>query len=160
MEPKECPLCGEEREWRIISDAPDAEAELIHPSTGTTLCQPEGENKVGICVECGGRVRELDNGSVFHVDSNVNGDCPADEAVEAELAEGMKQMRIVNLVDSGLLWLINKVVFHPRGYMLGAANPDDPGGPFLLMGDGSQPVVFGKDIDEGELFDRVKEFMP
>lgn len=38
--------------------------------------------------------------------------------------------------NAGLLWLINTVVFHPRGYAIGiGVNPDDG---WMLLGDGRE----------------------
>lgn len=82
------------------------------------------------------------------------------------------------LRDSGLLWLINRVVFHPRGYALGLAyepHPDHPlvsGGTvtgWTLQGDGSAPWSMGElppelaalgFKSEDELFRLVKELLP
>jgi hypothetical protein len=60
------------------------------------------------------------------------------------------------LVDSGLLWLINRSVFHPRGYAL-AVSEDG----WDLLGDGTDPWHF--ELPEGmedELFQKVKELLP
>ncbi|MEV2239515.1 hypothetical protein [Micromonospora sp. NPDC049891] len=53
------------------------------------------------------------------------------------------------LRDSGLLWLINAAVFHPRGYAL-ALHVDDGGDVtgWSLMGDGSEPWQYGDDMHE------------
>lgn len=48
----------------------------------------------------------------------------------------------------GMLWLINRCVFHPRGFALGV-DPAKPG-EFVLLGDGSEPWHFDIDDDEGE----------
>jgi hypothetical protein len=50
-----------------------------------------------------------------------------------------RQGRPVRLRDDGLLWYINRCVFHPRGYAL------------ALDGDGS---------DETDLLRQIKELMP
>jgi hypothetical protein len=66
------------------------------------------------------------------------------------------QLWVKDLRESGLLWLINRVVFHPRGFALGMAYRDD--GEFIgwaLQGDGSEPWRF--DGDEDDLFRRVEE---
>lgn len=57
------------------------------------------------------------------------------------------------LRDSGLLWLINRAVFHPRGYAIGLNYRIDPerdpisaGGDctgWTLLGDGSEPWSMG-----------------
>jgi len=78
--------------------------------------------------------------------------------------------------DTGLLWLINRTVFHPRGYALflhyeDRENPLAPGGVATgwgLMGDGSEPWKFGDPPEEAlalgaktedELFQMVKELL-
>lgn len=57
-----------------------------------------------------------------------------------------------DLRTTGLLWLINTTVFHPRGYAL-ALHFDDEGAAigWSLMGDGSEPWQFATDgWPEGE----------
>lgn len=63
----------------------------------------------------------------------------------------MKTQR-VDLRDDGLLWLINRVVFHPRGFGL-AMVIDDAGSclGWQLQGDGTEPWSFPVD-DEPVLF--------
>lgn len=51
----------------------------------------------------------------------------------------------VDLRKDGLLWLINRTVFHPRGYAL-AIDPEADNA-FYLMGDGSEPWRY--DLGEG-----------
>lgn len=72
------------------------------------------------------------------------------------------------LRDSGLLWLINATVFHPRGYAL-AVHRNDAGDTtgWSLLGDGAESWTFRDPDDppEGyvpidELFRRAKELMP
>jgi hypothetical protein len=55
-----------------------------------------------------------------------------------------------DLRATGLLWLINRVVFHPRGYALGLVVQGDRAIGWQLLGDGSEPWTFGG--DEGESF--------
>lgn len=45
----------------------------------------------------------------------------------------------VDLVEDGVLWLINRVVFHPRGFAL-AIDPTDR--TYTLCGDGTEPWRF------------------
>lgn len=47
---------------------------------------------------------------------------------------------VVNLQDDGILWAINRTLFHPRGFAL-AVIPDGKGGAvgFQLLGDGLVP---------------------
>lgn len=64
----------------------------------------------------------------------------------------------VDLQGHGLLWLINRTVFHPRGYALGY---DADSGDFVLLGDGSEPWTFcGDGSDEAEHLASVKMLMP
>ena len=72
------------------------------------------------------------------------------------------------LRPTGLLWLINTTVFHPRGYAL-ALHFDDDGNAtgWSLMGDGSEPWVF-LDVDQtpdgmtsiDECFRAIRETLP
>ncbi len=54
-----------------------------------------------------------------------------------------------DLRSSGLLWLINAAVLHPRGFAM-AMTFDDSGEAtgWRLLGDGSEPWRFGDDVDE------------
>ncbi|MGH3549440.1 MAG: hypothetical protein ACRDQU_15305 [Pseudonocardiaceae bacterium] len=66
--------------------------------------------------------------------------------------------RPVDIQGDGLLWLINRSVFHPRGYAL-AYDPESRG--FYLLGDGMEPWVFGGDgSDEVGHLAQVKKVMP
>lgn len=69
--------------------------------------------------------------------------------------QGMETVRKVDLINSGLLWLFNKEVFHPRGYMLGVAGSD-----LVIVGDGTQPVKFPDTTDEQHNFDAIRKLMP
>lgn len=51
------------------------------------------------------------------------------------------------LRDSGLLWLINRVVFHPRGYALFVTMRDGEPVGWGLQGDGSEVWTFSGDED-------------
>lgn len=53
------------------------------------------------------------------------------------------------LGDSGLLWLINRVVFHPRGFAL-AFTPD--GTQWQVLGDGTEPWLYEPETAEDLLF--------
>jgi hypothetical protein len=61
----------------------------------------------------------------------------------------------VDLRADGLLWLINRTVFHPRGYALGY---DEEDGSFWLLGNGTEPWEFTQ--DDTALLMRIKELMP
>lgn len=57
------------------------------------------------------------------------------------------------LRDSGLLWLINRAVFHPRGFALAVTMRDGQAVGWSLLGDGSE--VWRFDGDEDDLFERA-----
>lgn len=65
----------------------------------------------------------------------------------------------VDLQGDGLLWLINRVVFHPRGFAL-AVVPDT--GEFVLLGDGDEPWRYAiqhesdRFVNEDEKFCQVE----
>lgn len=59
-----------------------------------------------------------------------------------------EQRDIEEFRTSGLLWLVNRSVFHPRGFALAFHYDDD--GDFTgwsLLGDGSQPFAFDHDFE-------------
>ena len=68
-----------------------------------------------------------------------------------------------DLRPTGLLWLINASVFHPRGYTL-AITFDDAGEAigWQLLGDGTERWTFDRsmDADIDALFLAVRELMP
>ncbi len=69
---------------------------------------------------------------------------------------GFGTPRVVDLRADGLLWLINRVVFHPRGFALGVR--EDAAGQvsgFVLYGDGTEAHAFAYE-DEPELFAAVE----
>jgi hypothetical protein len=66
-------------------------------------------------------------------------------------------MRPVEIREDGLLWLINRVVFHPRGYSLGY---DPVTKDFALLGDGTETFTFGAESVEAPHLARIRELMP
>lgn len=56
-----------------------------------------------------------------------------------------------DLRTSGLLWLINRVVFHPRGFALGFVFHEGELAGWQLQGDGTDPFRYDNDIDERDL---------
>lgn len=73
------------------------------------------------------------------------------------------------LRPTGLLWLINTTVFHPRGYALALHYENPAGEPtgWSIEGDGTEPWVFldSDQTPEGmtsidECFRAVKEVLP
>lgn len=63
---------------------------------------------------------------------------------------------LIELRDSGLLWLINRTVFHPRGYALALITSGGQAAGWDLVGDGSEPWRFADDGHERELFERAE----
>lgn len=63
----------------------------------------------------------------------------------------------VDLNSDGILWLINRSVFHPRGYDLAY---DRESGRFWLLGDGDEPWSFARGQEDIALHARIKELMP
>lgn len=59
----------------------------------------------------------------------------------------------VDVHGDGLLWLINRVVFHPRGFALGHTPGHDAS--WVLLGDGSEPWTFSS-TDDDALFAAVE----
>lgn len=66
------------------------------------------------------------------------------------------------LRDTGLLWLFNRVVLHPRGFAMAIHLDDETGEAtgWSLMGDGSEPWHMGHgEPEEGELFAKVQSLL-
>lgn len=61
----------------------------------------------------------------------------------------------VDLLDDGLLWLINASVFHPRGFAL-AQNWET--GALTMAGDGSEPWTFPDTPEIHEKFRAAEAF--
>lgn len=64
------------------------------------------------------------------------------------MTEGGEARGFDEIRESGLLWLINKALFHPRGYAL-AWVKDENGNTegWTILGDGSEPWCFSEEID-------------
>lgn len=61
----------------------------------------------------------------------------------------------VDLFDTGVLWAINRALFHPRGFALALETDTKSGGVVLgwsLHGDGSEPWKFTDDALEDQRF--------
>ncbi|MFI6332932.1 hypothetical protein ACIBBG_32075 [Micromonospora chersina] len=56
-----------------------------------------------------------------------------------------------DLRASGLLWLINRQVFHPRGYALGVVYLEGKVAGWQILGDGRKPWRYTDDTDEAAL---------
>lgn len=61
----------------------------------------------------------------------------------------------VDLIEDGLLWLINKAVFHPRGFALAQASDHEGNITFELWGNGGEPWHF-EGFDEDAKFRAVE----
>lgn len=79
-------------------------------------------------------------------------DLPNEQAVGPEF----RPRPLDDLQASGLLWLINRTVFHPRGFSLGIAYSEGEVAGWVLQGDGRDPYRFGDDIDEQDLLAAVE----
>jgi hypothetical protein len=63
-----------------------------------------------------------------------------------------------DLRASGLLWLINRALLHPRGYALALHVEGGEAVGWSLLGDGSEPWRYDEtDVDEREPFRRLQQ---
>ena len=62
----------------------------------------------------------------------------------------------VDLRADGVLWAINRTLFHPRGFALGY---DQEKKSFMLKGDGTEPWQYASPIDEDDLFKRFETLL-
>lgn len=60
------------------------------------------------------------------------------------------------LRESGLLWLINRVAFHPRGYALALHIQDGKAVGWELLGDGGEPWQYADEVDERDALARAE----
>jgi hypothetical protein len=67
-----------------------------------------------------------------------------------------RQLSPQDVLDTGLLWAINRVLLHPRGYAL-ALNGDT--GQMTLWGNGDQPWEFRSPINEDEKMRAFNELL-
>lgn len=71
----------------------------------------------------------------------------------------MKARPLIDLSNTGLLWMINRNVFHPRGYALGLSldeNLEVNG--WVINGDGTEPYTFDIESDK-ECFAEAEAFL-
>lgn len=54
------------------------------------------------------------------------------------------------LAPSGLLWLINRVVFHPRGFALAVNREDRKAVGWTLLGNGKEVWTFETGVDDAK----------
>jgi len=79
-------------------------------------------------------------------------------------------MRFEALREHQVLWAINRVLFHPRGFALGLSYPDDvsredimahkvePIG-WVLLGDGSESWHYAESVDEDSALRTFEAFL-
>lgn len=71
------------------------------------------------------------------------------------------QRELTELRSSGLLWYINKVCLHPRGYAL-ALHVDDEDNDIVtgweILGNGTEPWQFIEEIDD-ECFPKFEQLL-
>lgn len=78
----------------------------------------------------------------------------------AQVADDDVQYSLAELREHGLLWLINRCVFHPRGYALALGTMSDgtlEG--WTLLGDGSEPWRYDDTVDEDALHAAAEAFL-
>jgi hypothetical protein len=69
----------------------------------------------------------------------------------AEPAQENLPRPMSELCDTGLLWLINRVVFHPRGWAIALhAGDDGVVTGWSLEGDGTEPWTFHEGQDQAK----------
>jgi hypothetical protein len=74
---------------------------------------------------------------------------------------GAPAFDFARLSEYGVLWLLNKAVFHPRGFALSLIYEDGKNEPrgWSIEGDGSEVWSFGGDIDEEAKFAAVEDLL-
>jgi hypothetical protein len=74
--------------------------------------------------------------------------------------EGEPVFWFSRLSDLGVLWLINKTVFHPRGFALALSYEDGKDEPigWTIQGDGSEVWSFDTDVDDVK-FEKVEALL-
>jgi hypothetical protein len=65
----------------------------------------------------------------------------------------------LDLSDTGMLWLINRVVFHPRGFAFAVTEDEHGRLGWQIFGDGTEPVVFTSEEDEDLKFRIAENFL-
>lgn len=71
----------------------------------------------------------------------------------------MSAHSLSDLEESGLLWLFNESVLHPRGYHIGLISEDEHVVGWLLMGDGTEVVLPDPSVDPDVAFNKVQRFL-
>lgn len=80
-----------------------------------------------------------------------------DQTETTEAAAPARMRPLDDLRSTGLLWLINRVVFHPRGYAIALHYEGDQVVGWSLVGDGSEAWRYGMtDAEERDVFERAE----
>lgn len=139
-----CGYCGEEIRW-------------VSPPSATGYWVHGQEDGYIYCL--GRNTRAIPKGQVIPQPlpfvPNDGIDYPQQPVEPGPILEKIieNQKATQNLVDSGLLWLINAAILHPRGYALTATvGIDGKVKDLYVQGDGSEPWCFGTLGGEGEGF--------
>lgn len=137
-DPTTCLWCQSLREERATAEAKAARvvelfAEIAHETPGTNW--------------------GLDASGIHVYEKNEPGGCPVCEAIDAVMAGGgigdmttltsEQRATLRAFRESGLLWLVNTSILHPRGYAI-AMQLSDHGEPLGMMvdGDGVEPWAY------------------
>jgi hypothetical protein len=65
----------------------------------------------------------------------------------------------VDIKDDAILWMVNRSVFHPRGYALGQIDHDDGSVEFVLLGNGTEVWSMPNDSVEDEKFNAFEALL-
>ena len=140
-----CVVC--DCEWFTNPDAPDEDAVRVASAPDAVIG--------GVCDSCGVESWRCVRGILAEGWKPCCSDC----------THGRPRYQFEELRSTGLLWLINRVALHPRGYALALVYPDGAELPAIergdvepvgwqLIGDGSECWMFGSGPD-GRLLDDV-----
>lgn len=72
---------------------------------------------------------------------------------------GYGQRTAFDFKDDGVLWAINRTLFHPRGFALAEVTSDEGVVSFVLLGDGQEPWCMPNDHVEDEKFEAFEELL-
>lgn len=75
--------------------------------------------------------------------------------------EGVPAFDFRRLSEYGVLWLVNRAVFHPRGFALSLVYADGEPEPYgwTIEGDGTEPWRFDEDLVEDQRFEAVRDLL-
>lgn len=80
-----------------------------------------------------------------------------DRGAGGSIPDGDPGRPFAELIDAGLLWLINRTALHPRGFALAIhLDEDDKAAGWSIKGDGTEPWAFLMDAEEDDCFRRLE----